>query len=112
VAAQLEKKSSLCTTLQEVARSLQSKNRQLLEQLDLRAKQSTAENKYRENMEGVVQQIKDRPVPSRQLNLGVLWLHHQIGLACTLQAQHQPHDLHRPLGTEMFVGQVQRTIVS
>jgi len=43
-----------------VARSLQSKNRQLLEQLDLRAKQSTAENKYRENMEGVVQQIKDR----------------------------------------------------
>ena len=60
VEADLEKKTALGNMLQEVARSLQTENKQLQDQLDVRCKQAAAEVKCREELECLVQQIKDR----------------------------------------------------
>jgi hypothetical protein len=60
VQVDLEKKTALGNMLQEVARSLQSKNKQILEQLDLRSRHEKAESNHKEELESVVQKITQR----------------------------------------------------
>jgi len=69
VEVDLEKKTALGNMLQEVARSLQSKNKQLFEQLDLRSRHDNAESKHKEELESVVQKITNRSATLRKAEL-------------------------------------------